>query len=62
MFNSTQYPEDIPKITGNEFCELEKNIINMLSEKGLTISQVRYLFTCIMSQFDRDMPVTNHKQ
>lgn len=62
MLNNTQLPEDIPKVSENKFHELRKNIINMLSENGFTISQARYLFTCILSQFERDMPVTNHKQ
>ena len=61
MLNNTQLPEDLPK---NQFVfiETQKDIINMLSVNGFTISQARYLFTCILSQFERDMPVTNHKQ
>ena len=62
MFNSTQFPEDIPNLCENEFYELHNNIINMVSEKELSISQVRFLFISIMSQFERNMPVTNHKQ
>ena len=62
MLNSTQFPEDLPKCSGTAFEDIKKDIINTLSEKGFTISQARYLFTCILSQFERDMPVTNHKQ
>ena len=63
MFNNTQLPEDFPK-KDNElaFEDLKKDIINMLSEKRFTISQARHLFTCILSQFERNMPVTNHMQ
>ena len=62
MQNNTLFPEDMP--TGDVKCKvfdmLKNNIINMLSENEFTISQSRYLFTCILSQFEREMPVTNH--
>lgn len=63
MFNNTPLPEDIPKSDNwKNFYEMKGSIINMLSEKCFTISQTRYLFACILSQFEREMPVTNHKQ
>lgn len=62
MQNNTPFPEDMP--IGDAKCKvfdmLKNNIINMLSENEFTISQSRYLFTCILSQFEREMPVTNH--
>lgn len=62
MQNNTLFPEDMPiedeKI--NSFNKLKTSMINMLSENKFTISQTRYLFTCILSQFEREMPVTNH--
>lgn len=62
MQNNTPFPEDMP--TGDakikSFNELKNSMINMLSENKYTISETRYLFTCILSQFERDMPVTNH--
>lgn len=61
MLNNTQLPEDIYK-NNSVFNEIQKDIVNMLSENGFTISQARYLFTCILSRFERNMPVTNHKQ
>lgn len=57
IFNECIYPEDT--FTDN-FKNLQSEIINTLSENKLTISQTRYLFRTILSQFERDMPVTNH--
>lgn len=43
-------------------CENVKNqFINILSENQFSISQTRCLFNSIISQFERYMPVTNHK-
>lgn len=41
---------------------IKKEIINTLSENQFTISQTRYLFNDIVEQFERNMPVTNHKR
>lgn len=41
---------------------IKKEIINTLSENQFTISQTRYLFNEIIEQFERNMPVTNHKK
>lgn len=41
---------------------MKKEIINTLSENQFTISQTRYLFNEIIEQFERNMPVTNHKK
>lgn len=41
---------------------MKKEIINTLSENQFTISQTRYLFNEIVEQFERNMPVTNHKK
>lgn len=61
--NNNVLPQDYPSNSERGvFEEIEKDIINMLSEKGFTISQCRYLFTCILSRFERNMPVTNHKK
>lgn len=57
IFNECVYYEDT--FTDN-FKNLQLEIINTLSENKLTISQTRYLFRTILSQFERDMPVTNH--
>lgn len=41
---------------------MKKEIINTLSENQFTISQTRYLFNEIIEQFERNMPVMNHKK
>ena len=64
MQNNTPFPEDMPigDVECKIFNKLKTNIINLLSENKFTISQSRYLFTCILSQFEREMPVSNHKK
>lgn len=52
-------PEDVVK-DETIFNKTKTEIINTLSEKQFSISQTRYLFHCILSQFERDMPVSNH--
>lgn len=51
-------PQTIP--VGNKHLEIAQNIINTLSENKFSISETRYLFNIILSQFEREMPVTNH--
>lgn len=54
-------PEDMPK--GDEcdrYYKIQKYITNTLSENQFTISQTRHMFNCILRQFEREMPVTNH--
>ena len=53
--NLLDYPTDY--IDEEEFHMLMKQFINILSEKGLTISQTRYLFYSILEYFERGMPV-----
>ncbi len=53
-------PADI--FADDRFYNLKSQFINILSENELTISQTRYLFNSIISQFEREMPVTNHKK
>lgn len=40
---------------------VKNQFINILSENQFSISQTRCLFNSIISQFERFMPVTNHK-
>lgn len=40
---------------------VKNQFINILSENQFSISQTRCLFNSIISQFERYMPVTNHK-
>ncbi len=40
---------------------IKNQFINILSENQFSISQTRCLFNSIISQFERHMPVTNHK-
>lgn len=47
----------IPAIGEN----IKNQFINILSENQFSISQTRCLFNSIISQFERYMPVTNHK-
>lgn len=63
MFNNTiieKMPlEDvIPAGTGEN---VKNQFINILSENQFSISQTRCLFNSIIEQFERRMPVTNHK-
>lgn len=51
--------EDI--IPGSIGDDIAKQFINTLSENKLSISQTRGLFNHILTQFERYMPVTNHK-
>lgn len=51
-------PEDV--MTGDTFNNVKKYIISALSENQFSISQTRYLFSTIINQFERHMPVTNH--
>lgn len=44
-----------------KFNKVYTQIINTLSENKFTISQTRYLFNSVLNQFEREMPVTNHK-
>ena len=64
MFNNTVIEEVLPEdVRADEiFQNVQTQIINTLSEKQFTISQTRYLFNSILEQFERYMPVTNHKQ
>lgn len=41
--------------------KVKNQFINILSENQFSISQTRCLFNSIISQFERYMPVTNHK-
>lgn len=52
-------PEDV--FGGEVFNKLHSDIINALSENKLSISQTRHLFNSILNQFEREMPVTNHR-
>ena len=45
-------------INQDVYKEIKKNIINILSQKGFSISETRYLFFDILERFDRTMPVT----
>ena len=55
-------PSDEPKgeTEWSVYKQIEKDIINILSENKFTISQTRCMFNNILSQFERNMPVTNH--
>lgn len=48
----------IPACVGEN---VKNQFINILSENQFSISQTRCLFNSIISQFERYMPVTNHK-
>ena len=63
MQNSTIIKEILPEdvFGGEVFNKLHSDIINALSENKLSISQTRHLFNSILNQFEREMPVTNHK-
>ncbi len=64
MFNNTVIkdilPTDIMADT-KKFDIVYTQIVNALSENKFTISQTRHLFNSILNQFEREMPVTNHK-
>lgn len=64
MFNNTVIKESLPEDirSDDNIQNVQTQIINTLSEKQFTISQTRYLFNSILEQFERYMPVTNHKQ
>ena len=51
--------EDIMPVGVGE--NVKNQFINILSENQFSISQTRCLFNSIISQFERLMPVTNHK-
>lgn len=53
-------PEDV--VASDTFYNVKNQFINTLSENKFSISQTRYLFSSIISQFERHMPVTNHKK
>lgn len=65
MVNNTIIKEILP--TTDMMADTEKfnrvytQIVNTLSENKFTISQTRHLFNSILNQFEREMPVTNHK-
>lgn len=63
MSNSTIIKEVLPEdiFAGETLCRLQSEIINALSESKLSISQTRHLFNTILNQFEREMPVTNHR-
>lgn len=51
--------EDVmPTVVGEN---VKNQFINILSENQFSISQTRCLFNSIINQFERYMPVTNHK-
>lgn len=52
-------PEDVVPADNGE--NIKNKIINILSENQFSISQTRCLFNNIIEQFERYMPVTNHK-
>lgn len=63
MFENTVIKEVLPEdmmADSNKFKEVYSKIVNELSENQFTISQSRHLFNCILEQFERKMPVTNH--
>lgn len=54
-------PEDMMADT-ERFKNIYHQIVNTLSENELTISETRHLFNSILNQFERKMPVTNHRK
>ena len=54
---SENYPID--PIDDELLTELKEQLINTLSEKRLSLSETRYLFSEILECFERIMPVTN---
>lgn len=52
-------PEDVMPAGVGE--NVKNQFINILSENQFSISQTRCLFNSIIGQFERLMPVTNHK-
>ena len=62
MFENTIIKESLPEtmFTGDLFLNLKSQFINTISENKLTISETRYLFNCILDEFETNMPVTNH--
>ncbi len=63
MFENTVIKEVLPEdvMSSAAFDSVKNQFINTLSENKFSISQTRYLFSSIISQFERHMPVTNHK-
>lgn len=51
--------EDIMTVGVGE--NVKNQFIDILSENQFSISQTRCLFNSIIEQFERYMPVTNHK-
>ena len=62
MFENTIIKECLPEtvFTGDLFLHLKSQFINIISENKLTISETRYLFNCILDQFETNMPVINN--
>lgn len=56
---SYNLPEDM--FCDDRFYKIQSQLINTLSENKLTIAQTRYLFNTIIEQFEKEMPVTNHR-
>jgi len=63
MYENTIVKERPPEDTmyGSIGDEIKKEFISILSENKFSISQTRCLFNSILEQFERYMPVTNHK-
>lgn len=65
MFNNTIIKEILPTdmmADTEKFNRVYTQIVNALSENKFTISQTRHLFDSVLNQFEREMPVTNHRQ
>ena len=63
MYNRTIIM-DMPKednMPSKVYDDIKNQFINILSENQLSISQTRCLFNGILEQFERFMPVTNHR-
>lgn len=64
MFNDIIFKEILPMdmmADTQKFNKVYSQVVNALSENNFTISQTRHLFNSILNQFEREMPVTNHK-
>lgn len=62
MFENTVIKETSKEdIMPSEGENIKNQFINILSENQFSISQTRCLFNNIIEQFERYMPVTNHK-
>lgn len=53
-------PTDIPR--DKNINDTENKIINLLSERQYSLSEVRGLFDSIIDGFEKCMPVTNHRK